>query len=384
MKFSLKGVFFAGLVLIHCHLSAQTLRTATATASTFNGFVVGVTMNDGGAGYIYPPSVAFSGVGSGAGAYSVVSDGAVTQIIVTNAGSGYTTIPSVLISAPSSLLYSFRSGNAYVTVPDSASLDSTTDQLTVECWFSRVSDPGDWNAMVSKEDNTYNLTGYFLGSAGNSVRPVVYSNPNIYEGLFNNSNPTFPAWHHLAMQYDRTNYSAWLDGNLIYSTNSPAQIILGSNPLSIGCQNSGYRAFDGYIDEVRISNTIRYTNAFNPQIRFVSDSNTIALYHFDEGSGSVVHDSSANGNDGIIQGSSAWSTNVPSISAAVVNLHKAVYVDFSNLLIGTNYQLQISTNLYGGAWLNYGTPFTATNPTMTYSNYWNVGDWGQLYFRLSQ
>jgi hypothetical protein len=73
MKMVWKAVLFASLVLASLNVLAQTPRNATATAITFNGFVVDATVNDGGAGYIYPPDVAFSGSGSGAGAYSVVS-----------------------------------------------------------------------------------------------------------------------------------------------------------------------------------------------------------------------------------------------------------------------------------------------------------------------
>jgi hypothetical protein len=64
----------------------------------------------------------------------------------------------------------------------------------------------------------------------------------------------------------------------------------------------------------------------------------------------------------------------------MVNIHKAVYVDFSNLSTGTNYQLQISSDLYN--WTNHGSPFPATNSTMPSSEYWNVENWSQLFFRL--
>lgn len=68
-------------------------------------------------------------------------------------------------------------------------------------------------------------------------------------------------------------------------------------------------------------------------------------------------------------------------SAQIVNLNKAVWLSFSNLRNGTNYQVQVSTDLTG-AFTNYGSPFTATNATMNYPAYWNVGDWNQLFFRL--
>jgi hypothetical protein len=58
--------------------------------------------------------------------------------------------------------------------------------------------------------------------------------------------------------------------------------------------------FFGAIDELRISKTARYTNNFKPPARFVSDKDTIALYHFDEGHGDVLTDSSGNNHHGKI------------------------------------------------------------------------------------
>src|SRR5665213_400817 len=85
-----------------------------------------------------------------------------------------------------------------------------------------------------------------------------------------------------------------------------------------------------------------------------------------------------------------WTTNLTVTAARdfrfatfpypIVNLVKAVTVSFSNLSAGTNYQLQVSTDL--NSWTNFGSSFTATNSFMTYSNYWNVSDWNQLFFRL--
>ena len=78
-------------------------------------------------------------------------------------------------------------------------------------------------------------------------------------------------------------------------------------------------------------------------------------------------------------------TNAPSIYiysplGLQIGLIKAVSPAFSDLLIGTNYQLQISGDLNN--WTNQGSAFMATNPTSIYPQYWNVDDWGQLFFRL--
>jgi probable HAF family extracellular repeat protein len=78
-------------------------------------------------------------------------------------------------------------------------------------------------------------------------------------------------------------------------------------------------------------------------------------------------------------------TNPPSIYiysplGLQIGLIKAVSPTFSDLLIGTNYQLQVSGDLIN--WTNQGSPFTATNPTSIYPQYWNVDNWSQLFFRL--
>lgn len=63
-----------------------------------------------------------------------------------------------------------------------------------------------------------------------------------------------------------------------------------------------------------------------------------------------------------------------------VDLIKAVKPSFSYLAIGTNYQLQVSGDM--NTWTNHASPFTATNTSMVYPEYWDVENWGKLFFRL--
>jgi hypothetical protein len=63
-----------------------------------------------------------------------------------------------------------------------------------------------------------------------------------------------------------------------------------------------------------------------------------------------------------------------------VDLIKAVKPSFANLSLGTNYQLQMSSDL--STWTNTGSVFTATNTSMIYPQYWDVYNWGKLFFRL--
>ena len=89
------------------------------------------------------------------------------------------------------------------------------------------------------------------------------------------------------------------------------------DPFVIGANrglktNSISNWFAGTIDELRISKVARYTNDFTPQSRFEPDADTMALYHFDEGTGDILADSSGNGHHGKIV-NAKW---VPGIAGA--------------------------------------------------------------------
>jgi len=74
---------------------------STGTATLVNGFVIGVSLTDGGYGYTNIPLVRIiGGGGSGAHVVAVVSNGVVTTFQVLNAGFGYTNTPLVIIEPP--------------------------------------------------------------------------------------------------------------------------------------------------------------------------------------------------------------------------------------------------------------------------------------------
>jgi len=82
-------------------------------------------------------------------------------------------------------------------------------------------------------------------------------------------------------------------GTPFEGTHNPSSlpILIGANPEP---NRFPIKQFAGVIDEVRISSTARYDADFKPQRRLTPDESTLALYHFDEGSGSVARDSSGN------------------------------------------------------------------------------------------
>ncbi len=106
---------------------------------------------------------------------------------------------------------------------------------------------------------------------------------------------------HLACTWDGSKVDLFVDGKRAVARPDRKRQSWDVGEFFIGGMNNEI-SLDGIIDEVRISNIARYDKDFTPTKRFSADKNTLALYHFDEGTGTVLKDSSGNGHDGKIVG----------------------------------------------------------------------------------
>ncbi len=102
------------------------------------------------------------------------------------------------------------------------------------------------------------------------------------------------------------------DGRATNQPNSDPFLVIGAEKHDYWTSGQGYH---GWVDEARISNAIRYTVGFNrPSSAFTSDANTVALYHFDEGSGATITDTVGDNNGQIKVGGPSngpqWSSEV--------------------------------------------------------------------------
>jgi hypothetical protein len=104
-------------------------------------------------------------------------------------------------------------------------------------------------------------------------------------------------WHHVALCRDPSNnVRIFLDGNLEGTVTSTANVTNG-DPITMGGQESdGTLYLGGYLDEIRVSTTYRYTSAFTPPTSaFASDLATAILIHGDgvDGSSTITDDGNA-------------------------------------------------------------------------------------------
>ena len=208
-------------------------------------------------------------------------------------------------------------GNSYVTVPHSDTLN-LSNNLTIECWFTvQGASVGDWIGMICKMDATsVPESGYFFGLGQTSSLPN-WIHFRIYpsaQNMMYEFSPTVNQWYNLAVTYDGSIMKMFLDGSLVQQTVGTNLIEANTFPLTIGGQNGNFwnRNLNGQIDEIRISSIARYDTNFTPTTYFDNDIYTIALYHFNEGVGDTLFDSSGNNLDGIIYGAT-WSNGVLSV-----------------------------------------------------------------------
>jgi hypothetical protein len=105
-------------------------------------------------------------------------------------------------------------------------------------------------------------------------------------------------WQHLALTWNHSSATA----ELFLGGKPFGQFSAGFTPASVFSlgrdQAISGDYFDGYLEEFRVSNTIRYTGPFNPNGPFSPDAATLGLWHFDEPLGAAaLSDASGMGHD---------------------------------------------------------------------------------------
>jgi hypothetical protein len=112
-------------------------------------------------------------------------------------------------------------------------------------------------------------------------------------------------WTFIAVSWDGTTIRLFVDG--VFDSGNTASLSGGNtgdpSTLYLGNNSSFNRGFPGRIQDIRISNNARYTDTYTPSTtQLTTDINTIALWHFDDGTGTSATDSSGNNLTGTLGG----------------------------------------------------------------------------------
>jgi len=186
----------------------------------------------------------------------------------------------------SSLLLGGTSDYASITAQDDFGFG--TDDFTVETFA--------YANGVSSLTGTKSIMDFRAGAASDNGL-YIYSENGIVKVLLNGSiiledtsAIAVDAHHHVAVSRSSLIMQLFVNGTLVDSDTVSTD--LGTTkPLVIGSQYDGSAAsWNGWIDEVRISNTARYTGSslIVPTSELVSDINTVLLLHFNGEDGATT------------------------------------------------------------------------------------------------
>jgi hypothetical protein len=203
------------------------------------------------------------------------------------------------IASPNCTAASF-SGASFGSVPDSPMLSLGSSDFTVEFFVRKTNNnPGD--NFIGHDEGPGNTNKWIVtvGQPPGASELMLHFHLNSPQGgagwLAQRRAVLLPnGWNHVAVARRDSVLMVFINGRLSASETFTGSIPDPSAPLTLA-QAEGGGFVNGAFSEVRLSRVARYVDDFVPTPRFVSDSDTIALYHLDETSGATALDSGPNG-----------------------------------------------------------------------------------------
>ncbi|HUT36866.1 MAG TPA: protein kinase [Planctomycetota bacterium] len=116
-------------------------------------------------------------------------------------------------------------------------------------------------------------------------------------------------WSHCALVYEEGFRTLFVDGKQAHRSRGKRRIGFDDQPLyvgAVGLDGNAAHFWGGGIDEVRITNGVRYRKDFTPERELKADDATHLLLHADDGKGLRVKDSSRFENHGVLRGAAAF------------------------------------------------------------------------------
>ncbi|KPA18019.1 Pentaxin, partial [Candidatus Magnetomorum sp. HK-1] len=271
----------------------------------------------------------------------------VTISILTSGSDGLTSITQFNVDLPppgAGNALSFDGSSEYVQVPYHANLNSNI--FTVSIWAKATGGSGNFRSVLTSR-NGNNISGYMFYATNSNIWSFWISNGSEHLAI-NGSPVVLNKWTHLALTYDGSICTGYIDGVKIgqegtFSLNT-------SMPLRIGAgttETTPLYHFPGEIDEFRY-----YSVVLSQQdIRDVmcqkiapNTANLMAYYRFDHDSGTTLTDLSDNNYHGTLfnMDNSNWVLSGAPIGDTSISNYLEPNGGYALTLDGVNEYVQVS------------------------------------------
>lgn len=150
--------------------------------------------------------------------------------------------------------FAFNGANQFVQVPDSPSLNPTNG-LSIEAWVNVSRYSANDGVTVVGKDNPYGNRQYLLALKHDPGAWHFYALVHVPAGIIYFGGATAigtNTWYHVAMTYDNSTLSLYVNGQLDGSMPVAGPITVSSQALVIGGVPSGPWNFLGYLDELSL------------------------------------------------------------------------------------------------------------------------------------
>jgi hypothetical protein len=204
----------------------------------------------------------------------------------------------------------FNGTNGFVSVAHNTNLNAYP--LAVTAWF-RTTNSSSFEGIVSKYADA-SADGWSLAVSSGHLRGFYYRNHNFSDFAIDSTSAISVSdgfWHHAALVVDASGGKIYVDG-VLAGTSAWTGAAGGpgsSEPLQIGRYYTNTAPFQATIDEVAVWNRGLGSGELNylkhRQLNGNEDG-LVALWHFDEGSGTTTADATGHGYTGILTNSPQW------------------------------------------------------------------------------
>jgi hypothetical protein len=191
----------------------------------------------------------------------------------------------------------FDGNNDYLEAADNYWNVAVGSPRTFECWV-RSDDINDAiDTIMSSRTTGAGTVGWRweisdAGGTDGELRLILWDSGSSADVVYSSNAISANTWHHVAYVWDGVdNHSLYIDGTRGLS-HTASDTASANTVLRIGNEfdTTNSRGWDGYIDEVRVSDTARYSGASftAPTAAFANDANTLLLLHMDGTDGSTT------------------------------------------------------------------------------------------------
>lgn len=201
-----------------------------------------------------------------------------TNGLIDASGHGHTAAPPSAVQAPSSstthvgTVSTFDGNNDYLELPNEGDFDFST-ALSASAWVRISGFDVQFQTIVAKGDAAWRL------QRNDNQRTAQFGTNDPADNLNGGRTVDDDAWHHVAIAYDGTTKSLFVDGNLDGMmnagaiTNSAFSVRIGMNEQAAASgRPGGARYWKGSIDELRIHASPRPASWFRAEFLTVTDA----------------------------------------------------------------------------------------------------------------